>query len=256
MGKLDGKVAIITGASSGLGKQMAKRFVQEGAKIAICARTESKLAATAKECEELGGEVLYMAMDICNYADLEKLVQATVEKFGTIDVLVNNAVSICSPHSFLEHTTAELDSTIQSGLYATWNLMRLCYPYLKDKNSSIINFNSGAGDLGLEGYAAYASTKAAIGALTRVAAREWGQFGIRVNTVAPSAVTDNVQASMDYLSDEMKSYGMASLATNPMKRAGDPYEDITPAIVFLASEDSKWITGQELKVEGGGNIHA
>lgn len=256
MGKLDGKTAIITGASSGLGKQMAKRFVLEGAKIAICARTESKLAATAKECEELGGEVLYMAMDICNYADLEKFVQATAERFGTIDILVNNAVSICSPHSFLDHTTAELDSTIQSGLYATWNLMKLCYPYLKDKDSSIINFNSGAADLGMEGYAAYASTKAAITALTRVVAREWGPCGIRANTIAPSAVTDNVQASMDYLPEEMKAYVMASLSENAMKRPGDPYEDITPAVVFLASDDSRWITGQDIRVEGGGNMHA
>lgn len=87
-------------------------------------------------------------------------------------------------------------------------------------------------------------------------AREWGQYGIRVNVVSPSAVTDNVKASLEVLPEDQKAYVEATLTVNPLRRAGDPYEDVTPAIVFLASEEAKWITGQNLNLEGGGNIHS
>lgn len=180
-----------------------------------------------------------------------------VEKFGTIDILLNNAVSISNPHPFLEHTLEELETTLHSGFYATWHMMRLCFPYMKGKkDASIVNFGSGAGEMGLEGYAAYASTKEAIRGLSRVATREWGQYGIRVNVLSPSAVTENVIDGISQLPQEQKDYVMQSLSQNPLRRPGDPYEDITPAAVFLASEDSRWVTGQNLNVEGGGNIHS
>ena len=256
MGKLDGKVAIITGCSGGLGKQIALRFAREGAKLAICARNQERLAATAQACEQLGAETLALSVDLCDYEQLSAFVAATVQRFGTVDVLVNNAVSISAPHPFLEHTLEELETTLHSGFYATWHLMRLCFPYLKDKSAAIVNFGSGAGDGGMEGYAAYAPTKEAIRAISRVAAREWGQYGIRVNTVSPGAVTDNVRAGLEHLPAEMKAYVEASLSVNPMRRPGDPYDDITPAVLFLACDDSRWVTGQNLNVEGGGNIHA
>ena len=256
MGKLDGKVAIITGCSGGLGKQIALRFAAEGANVAICARSSDRLQETAKACEELGAEVVSMSVDLSVYDQLNAFVDAVAQRFGTVDILVNNAVSITPPHSLLDHTLEELDMTMHSGFYATWHLMKLCYPYMKGKASSIINFGSGAGDMGMDGYAAYASTKEAIRGLSRVAAREWGKDGIRVNIVNPSAVTDNVKASLDFLPEEQKAYVISSLSMNPMCRPGDPYEDITPAIVFLASDESRWVTGQTLMVEGGGNIHA
>lgn len=257
MGKLSGKVAIITGCSGGLGKHIAIRFAEEGANLAICARSADKLAATAKECEAKGVQVLCMPVDLTNVEQLTAFVEATAAKFGAIDILVNNAVSITSPHPFLDHTIEELNMTMHSGFYATWHMMRLCFPYMKDHgDASIINFGSGTGDLGLEGYAAYAATKSAILGLSRVAAREWGKHGIRVNTASPSAVTDNVMAGIADLPEEQKAYVMATLSTNPLCRPGDPYEDITPAVVFLASEDARWITGQNLNIEGGGNIHS
>ncbi|MCI5498918.1 MAG: SDR family oxidoreductase [Clostridiales bacterium] len=256
MGSLDGKIAVITGCSGGLGKQIALRFAREGASLAICARSADKLATTAKECESLGAKVLSKPVDLTDQAQLEGFVKDIITTFGTIDVLVNNAVSISSPHSFLDHTEEELTTTWTSGFLATWRMMRLCFPYLKGKSSSIINFGSGSGDLGMEGYAAYASTKEAIRGLSRVAAREWGQYGIRVNILSPSAVTENVTAGLCALSDAEKQYVKDSLSQNPLRRPGDPYEDITPAAVFLASDASRWITGQNLNVEGGGNIHA
>ncbi len=256
MGKLDGKVAIITGCSGGLGKQTAKRFAEEGAKLAICARSADKLAATAKECEALGAETLFLPVDLTDYDQLKGFVDAVIEKFGTVDILVNNAVSITPPHPFEDHTVDELNMTMQSGLYATWHLMKLCLPYMKGKNASIVNFGSGAGDMGMEGYAAYAATKEAVRGLSRVAAREWGQYGIRVNIVNPGAITDNVKAGLEKLPEDQKAYVISSLSQNPMRRPGDPYEDITPAILFLASDESRWVTGQTLMVEGGAFIHA
>lgn len=256
MKKLEGKVAIITGASGGLGKHMAIRFAEEGAKIAICARTVAKLEATAKECESRGAEVFFKGTDLTDYNQLKEFVDGTIARFGTVDILVNNAISISSPHPFLEHTIETLDQTMHSGLYATWHMMQLCFPYMKDKASSIINFGSGAGDMGMEGYAAYAATKEAICALTRVVAREWGQYGIRANSINPSAITDNVQAALPTLDEEMRAYVISSLSENPMKRPGDSYSDVAPVAVFLAGEDSRWITGQNIMVEGGGNIHA
>lgn len=256
MGKLDNKIAVITGCSGGLGKQIALRFASEGAKLAICARSEDRLAATKEACEKLGAETLAMKVDLSDYDQLKSFADAVIEKFTAVDILVNNAVSITPPHPFLEHTLDELNMTMHSGLYATWHLMKLFYPYMKGRNASVINFGSGAGDLGLEGYAAYASTKEAIRGLSRVAAREWGKDQIRVNIVNPSAVTDNVKAGIEMLPEEMKAYVNSTLASNPMCRPGDPYEDITPAIVFLASDESRWVSGQTLMVEGGGNIHA
>ena len=256
MGKLDGKVAIITGCSGGLGKQMALRFAAEGAKLAICARSADKLAATAQACRDLGAEVVDMPTDLCQLDQMKAFVQATVDRFGTVDILVNNAVSIPNPHSFLDHTEEELASTFRSGLVATWHMMKLCFPYLKGKSASILNFGSGGGDLGMAGFAAYAVTKEAIRGLSRVVAREWGAYGIRVNTLSPAAMTENATAGIEHLDPETKAQILAGMTQVPLCRAGDPYEDITPVAVFLASDESRWITGQNLYVDGGGTIHS
>ena len=256
MGKLQGKVAIITGASGGLGKQIALRFATEGAKLSICARNETRLQETVTLCEEAGAEVLSIPLDLCNYDELAAFVQATVDRFGTIDILVNNAVTISNPHPFVEHTLEELDATVRSGLYGTWSMMQLCFPYLKDKNASVINFGSGAGRAGHEGFAAYAAVKEAIRGLTRVTAREWGKYGIRVNTVCPSAITDNVKAGLEYLPPEMKEAVTNLMSINPLCLPGDPYEDITPVVLFMVCDESGWITGQDINVEGGGDIHS
>ncbi len=256
MKKLDGKVAIITGCSKGLGKYIALRYAQEGARLAICARSFNKLEQTAKLCEEAGAEVLYKAVDLAQYEELESFVQDVITRFGTIDILVNNAVSTQPPHSFMDHTMEELDSVLSSSFYPTWHLMRLCFPYLKDKSSSIINFGSGVGLRGMDGYAAYASSKEAIRGLSRVAAREWGQYGIRVNVLCPAAMTDHVKETLPGLDEKTRAYVIASLSNGALKRPGDPYEDISPVAVFLASDDSKWITGKTISADGGVEIHS
>ncbi len=257
MGKLSGKVAVITGCSVGLGKQMALRFAAEGANLAICARSADKLAATAKECEAKGVQVLAIPVDLTDVEQLTAFVEAVAAKFGTIDILVNNAVSIAPPHPFLDHTIEQLELTMHSGFYATWHMMKLCFPYMKDKkDASIINFGSSGGDLGTVGFAAYAATKEAIRGVSRVVAREWGKNNIRVNVVSPVALTEHTAEELENLPEDQKAFIMGGMTDNPLGRAGDPYEDITPVVVFLASEESRWITGQNINAEGGWNIHA
>ncbi len=171
-----------------------------------------------------------------------------MKRFGTIDVLVNNANYEADRQLFLDQDIGELDKALHTGVYAHWHLMKLCYPYMKGKSSSIINFTSGTYQVGLEMYASYAADKGAIRALTMVVAREWGVDGIRVNTISPIAITDTI---VDKLSPEYSEWVKGMMKDNAMQRVGDPYSDIAPVLVFLASEESRWITGQNINVDGG-----
>ena len=182
--------------------------------------------------------------------------EKTAETFGTIDVLVNNASTISAPHPFLEHTINDLEEALHSGLYGTWQMMQLCFPYMKEHGGSIINFGSIGGVSGLEGFAAYAAEKEAIRGLSRVVAREWGQFGIRVNCVCPNVITDRFEEGIHQSPKEIQEYLIGNMSQNAMHRPGKAYEDFTPAALFLASEDSRWVTGQTLHVEGGAWISA
>lgn len=125
MGKLDGKVVIVTGGASGIGKQLAIRCAMEGADVAICSRTEGKLLVTKEICEQYGAKVYAKALDIRNLSDLEDFVEGTIRELGQIDALVNNAHTITMPAPFMEKTLDDLDTEIQSSLYAYWNLMKL-----------------------------------------------------------------------------------------------------------------------------------
>lgn len=259
MGRLDGKVCIITGAASGLGKQEAIRFAEEGAKLAICSRTESKLMDTKRICEEKGAEVLAMACDVMVKENLEALVSATVDRFGTIDVLVNNAHTVTMLLPFLQKSEDDLEIELKSSLYAYWRLMKLCYPYMKGKpgaGASIINFASKAGFEGTIDHCAYAAAKEAVRGLSRVVAREWGKDNIRVNTICPGSFTDNCKADLGKQTKEIQQWAEIAFKDNPFQRVGDPYEDVSPIVLFLASDDSRWMTGQNVFADGGGWITA
>ena len=246
--KLDGKVVILTGTSAGLGRQMAPYMAREGAKLAMCARRTEKLMETAKRCEEEGAEVLAVTCDVSKYENLQNFVAKTIERFGTVDVLVNNANAEAVRAPFLEQTIEELDRALHTGLYSYWNLMKLCYPYLKGKSSSIVNLTSGVYQVGMELMGPYVVDKSAIRGISMVVAREWGKDGIRCNTVSPAALTDTIKEN---LPPDFRDYVVGRASHNAMGRIGDPYNDISPAVVFLASDDSRWVTGQNINVDGG-----
>lgn len=259
MARLAGKVVLITGASSGIGKQLALRAATEGARLALCARTESKLLETKRLCEERGAEVVAVPVDVMDVDALERFVAAAVHRFGTIDVLVNNAHTVTLPAPFLEKTIDDLDTEMRSSVYAYWHLMKLSFPHMRDHagaGASIINFASEAAVTGDSLYAPYAAAKEAVRGLSRVVAREWGTHNIRVNTVCPNGMTDNISQGIEWMEGATREHIEKAFVANPFGRAGDPYEDVAPVVVFLASDDSKWITGQNIHADGGGLISA
>jgi NAD(P)-dependent dehydrogenase (short-subunit alcohol dehydrogenase family) len=181
-------------------------------------------------------------------------VEQTVDRFGTIDVLLNNAHRITDLRRFLDFSVEDLDIEMQTSLYASWHLMKLCFPHLRDKpgaGASIINTSSKGGIEGTTFHAAYAAAKEAIRGLSRVVAREWGEYNIRVNTISPGGWTDNVDSQLHKRSPEVQDWARTAFKDNPFKRIGDPYDDVSPIFVFLASDDSHWMTGQNLHADGG-----
>lgn len=246
MGQLDNKVVIITGASGGIGKQTAIKMAEEGAKLAICARREKQLEETAVLCRRAGAEVLAYVCDLSKLEELDGFVQAVIAQFSTIDVLVNNATVAGQQKNLMEYTMEELQGYMQVDVFAALKLMQLCYPYLRGKESSIVNIGSSS-DLGAPGMGAYAAAKGALASLSKTASCDWGKEGIRVNMLYPTCATEGVYASPP----EFRDYMLKVFSDNRLGYAADAYQDIAPVIVFLASSVSRFITGQSIRVEGG-----
>ena len=172
-----------------------------------------------------------------------------------MDILVNNACAATLSRPFLEQTVDDLMLPINTGLIPTWMMMQLCFPLMKERGGSIINLGSGSEE-GLAGFSAYGSIKSAISALTRTVAIEFGSYNIRVNNVYPTGLTEKMTGALDReVSKEALDYIVSGMAQNALKRAGDPYKDVSPVFLFLASDDSSYVTGQGLYVDGGAVIH-
>ena len=250
MKKLENKVSIITGASGGLGKGTAIAYAKAGAHVVICARRLEKLKEVAEACEAEGVKALPIKCDVMVREDLDNLVKQTLETFGKIDILVNNAISTKQGVAIMDHTEEIWNNTVVSGFEAVWHLMRLCYPHMKENGGRIINVSSGAGLIGAPGFGVYAGVKAAVHGITMVAAREWASSKITCNSIIPVFYSDlsNKLFAGDFGEDQMKSM-------IPLGYIGDVEKDIAPVMVFMASDDSRYITGQMLKVDGGTDIH-
>lgn len=248
MGILDGKVAIVTGASKGLGKGEAFALAKEGAKVAVLARSYEGCVETAREIEALGGEALPIACDVCQEADIKAAVAKVVEKWGTVDILVNNAQIMFAPHPIEDWTWDEMDQIFKSGPYGTWAFMVACLPYMKEKGGRIVNFTSATAYTPNTGRAGYAAAKQAIHSLTRTAAREWGKYKINVNIISPVAIGDMIKRTYteEQQMELLKSGGMAL-----SHRWGDAEKDIGRGVVFLCGPDSEMITGCMLPIDGG-----
>jgi NAD(P)-dependent dehydrogenase (short-subunit alcohol dehydrogenase family) len=243
MGVLDGKVALVTGATRGIGKAEAVALAKEGASVAVIANEDT--AEAVADIEALGAPVVGIYCDVRSSEDVEHAVAKVVEAFGTVDILVNNAHIIVKPHRIEEWTVQEMNDQWASGPFGTWLFMKACLPYLKQKGGRIINTVSGAGHGYLFGYSGYAAAKEAIRSLTRYAAREWGEYGICVNAIAPAALTPGSRGTID---NELE---RTVLGAKVLKRWGDPEADIGRTVVFLAGPDASYITGDTISPNGG-----
>lgn len=246
MNSLQDRVAIVTGAGQGVGRGIALALAAEGAAVVLMGRTASKLTVVEGEVQARGGTALTVTGDVKNLADIERCVTTTVERFGRIDILINNAQEV-PLGLLLEVADDDVDAGWQSGPMATLRFMRLCHPYLKG-GGAIVNMGSRAGvrpDPARRG--AYAAVKEAIRALTRAAAVEWAVDGIRVNAILPFAMSPALER---LAVDEPDAYNQTRLAV-PMGRIGDPEDDIGRAVVFLVGPDAGYITGATIPVDGG-----
>ena len=261
MGFLTGKTAIITGAGfatlsdgrcGSIGYGIATAYAKEGANLVITGRNLKKLEDAKNNLEkEYGIKVLTVQADVNAGADNKTIVQnvidKTIEAFGRIDVLINNAQASASGVTIADHTTEQFDLAVYSGLYATFYYMQACYPYLKETKGSVINFASGAGLFGNYGQCAYAAAKEGIRGLTRVAATEWGKDGINANVICPIAWTAQLEQFQLHYPDAFK----ANVKMPPMGHYGDPELEIGRVCVQLANPDFKYLTGETLTLEGG-----
>ena len=256
-GRLENEVAIITGCSGGIGKQTAIRFAQEGAKLVICARRLEKLLETKEICEQAGAEVLALRCDVSVMDDLKELVEQAVNTFGRIDILINNSVTAEPGTPFMEQSEEYLTSIFESGFLSTWRLMKLCFPYLKESKGRIVNFGSSSGIKGTLGYSAYGALKEAIRGLSRTVANEWGEYGITCNVLCPTAIGERAKEFIETLPEEERTPMALGFTNVPaVGYIGDAYEDLTPILVFLASKESHYLTGQCIRADGGGSIFA
>lgn len=245
---LAGKVAVITGAGDGFGLGISRAFYKEGARIAAIGRRQEKLDLLKAEIEAAGGECVVVAGDVGYRENCHAVVQAAVDKWGTVDILVTNAMAYNI--AMVETTTdADCEKIIRSGFYHTLYCMQEVFPYMKAQgHGKIINFGSMAGLMGLPGHAAYSFVKEGIIGLTRTASLEWAQYNIQVNAVAPAVATP---AWDNFVKEQSPEAVEAFLSLIPMHRMGDPETDGGRPVVFLASEYSNWITGRTLPVDGG-----
>ena len=257
MGIFEGKVAIITGGgkAKSIGYGIAVAYAKEGANLVITGRNEQKLLDAKEELEKLYGiKVLAQQADV-NPGDeseetVKRVVQNTIDTFGRIDVLINNAQASASGVPLCDQTKEQFDLGIYSGLYATFYYMRECYPHLKKTEGSVINFASGAGLFGNVGQCSYAAAKEGIRGLSRVAATEWGPYGVRVNVICPLAMTEGLQKFKEEYPDRYEQ----TIKAVPMGRFADPETDIGRLCIFLSSEDAAYITGETITVQGGSGL--
>lgn len=245
--RLEGKVAIVTGAGQGIGAAIAEAYAREGARVILTGRTFSKVEDIAGKIREAGGEAIPLEAVAGNREHSVMTVDRAISQWGRVDALVNNA------HSFTDYLplndpTMEENCKVdfQSAFFGSLQLMQLCYPHMvKQGGGSVINMGSSFGIRCEPGFLAYAASKEAIRALTRTAAREWGKDKIRVNTILPSALSPK---AISYL-EESGTYDL-ELSKVAMGRFGAP-EDIAPTAIFLVSDESDFVTGQTICVEGG-----
>ena len=252
MARLDGKVAIVTGAGQGIGRGIARRFAREGARILVAEYNDETGARTAKEVSELGSQGRFVHTDVGVKEEVDGCVAAALDTWGRVDILVNNAWA-GPPMGRVEwKTTAELEQSFRVGTLSNFWSMQAVFPHMKQQRwGRIINMCSLNGVNAHMGTVHYNMAKEAVRAISRTAAREWARHNILCNVICPAAATEAYVAVMKANPALEKQV----LASHPMHRMGDPEEDIGGAALFLASEDCRYVTGNTLFVDGGSHIN-
>jgi 3-oxoacyl-[acyl-carrier protein] reductase len=244
--RLLNKVAIVTGAGKGIGREIALEYAREGAKLVVAARTQSDIDSLAKEISELGSEALAIPCDVSNSEDVHRLVEGALSKFQRIDILVNNAG--ISRSALISKMSDDLwNSVININLTGTFNCIRAVSSHFMEKRplgGKIINFTSTAAKYGNVGQSAYAASKWGIIAFSRTAARELARYRVNVNCIMPGYIETAMTA------DTPSIYKEQTIAQIPQLRIGYP-TDVAKVAVFLASEDSDYMTGGVVQVDGG-----
>lgn len=245
--RLQGKTALITGGSTGIGKAIALRFAREGAKVAVTGRELSALEETVREIAEQGGEAMFIRGDVQLSQDVRRMVDQTLDRWGAIDVLVNNA-GICKPAPFLEIEEAEWDRHIAINLKGTFLAGQYVAREMVQRGikGSIINMSSVNGLAAESDQAHYNATKGGINLLTMSMALELAPYGIRVNALCPGFIETRLTRPLINNPERIEPY----LKTIPMGRVGQP-EEIADAALFMASDESRYMTGHCLVVDGG-----
>src|SRR3989442_8357891 len=245
MKRLEGKVAVVTGGNSGIGLAAAKRLQEEGALVAVAGRSKKTLDETVKT---IGNGVLAVQADVSKLADIDKLYAEVTKKLGKSDILfVNAGVAKFAP--FAETSESLYDEQFDINIKGAYFTIQKALPLLNDGASIILN-SSVAGSKGMAGASAYSATKAALRSLARTAAAELVGRGIRVNTVAPGPIITPIFGRTGLPKEALEQFAKETVAKVPMNRFGQP-EEVAAVVAFLASQDASYITGVEIKVDGG-----
>lgn len=247
-GRLDGKVAVVTGAGKGIGRGIARRFAREGAKVVVAELDADAGKRVADDLGGLGGEGLFIQTDVSQKADIESAVAAAEDSFGGLDILVNNAVAL-TPDVLLEQKTDEMfEKMLGVALWSVWWGMQTAFPVMKSRGGGrIINFYSIDADNGNWVHGDYNTAKGGVQALTRTAGFQWARHNILVNAIAPIAAS----AAFEQMVADNPGLADAIPMMIPVGRIGDPEEDIAPVAAFLASDEARFITGATIPVDGG-----
>jgi NAD(P)-dependent dehydrogenase (short-subunit alcohol dehydrogenase family) len=247
MGELEGKVAFLTGGGRGVGVGIARALTKAGAAVGLMGRTRESLEETAAMIRDLGGRAAVCVGDVGVRSDVDAAVASVTAELGPIWALVNNAYSATT--TLVEEITDEtLGEALRSCVYGSLYTMQACFPTMKERGGRIVNFGSGAATMGSPILASYNIAKEGVRGLTKVAAVNWGQYGITVNTICPLSPSDAYALWFDSLGADEKRKHLEGI---PLRRMGDAEQDIGGLVVFLAGPAGGYITSRTLHVDGG-----
>jgi 3-oxoacyl-[acyl-carrier protein] reductase len=242
--RLKGKVALVTGGAQGIGKAIALLLARNGADIVVSDINVEKAEETVKEIESIGSKAMAIKANVASLSDVEQMVEVILKNFGKIDILINNA-GITRDKLILRMTEEDWDAVLNVNLKGTFNCTKTVVRHMaKQRSGKIVSIASVVGEMGNASQANYSASKAGVIGLTKTIAREFAQRGINVNAIAPGYIeTPMTEVLPEKVKEELKKL-------IPMERLGKP-EDVAAAVLFLVSEESNYITGHVLKVNGG-----